>query len=114
MGSRARYALMLLAPLFASRSSASELSDLIEKAPRLPVGLVRLPIEVELGFPSSVTVGRDGLVYILHRGEASDPVIVASRQGTVLRSWGKGMYKILTASGLAWMAMYGLWMQPAR
>ena len=39
-------------------------------------------------------MGRDGAVYILQRDESADPVIVVSSEGRVLRSWGRGMFKI--------------------
>ena len=35
-----------------------------------------------------------GLIYVLHRCEKSDPVLVFNRQGKLVRSWGKGLYKI--------------------
>jgi hypothetical protein len=47
----------------------------------------------ELGMISSVAVDRNGLIYLLQRGEKADPVIVLDHDGRVLRSWGKGLYK---------------------
>jgi DNA-binding beta-propeller fold protein YncE len=47
-----------------------------------------------LGMVSSLAVDSKGLIYILQRGEKADPVIVADRDGHILRSWGKGLYKI--------------------
>jgi streptogramin lyase len=35
-----------------------------------------------------------GLIYELQRGDKADPVLVLDRDGRVLRSWGKGNYKI--------------------
>ena len=43
---------------------------------------------------SSVAVDRNGLIYVLQRGSDADPVIVVDRQGRVVRSWGRGLYKI--------------------
>jgi hypothetical protein len=48
----------------------------------------------ELGMISWVDVDRKGNIYLLQRGEKADPVVVIDRQGHVLRSWGKGLYKI--------------------
>jgi DNA-binding beta-propeller fold protein YncE len=39
-------------------------------------------------------MGRDGLIYVLQRGEKADPVLVVDAAGRVVRSWGAGMYKI--------------------
>lgn len=47
---------------------------------------------VELGMVSWVSSAPDGTVYLLQRGAQADPVIAIDRQGTVLRSWGKGLY----------------------
>jgi sugar lactone lactonase YvrE len=43
---------------------------------------------------SSVAVDRNGLIYVLQRGTDADPVIVVNREGRVVRSWGRGLYKI--------------------
>lgn len=43
---------------------------------------------------SSVAVDRNGLIYVLQRGADADPVIVLDREGRVVRSWGRGLYKI--------------------
>ena len=43
---------------------------------------------------SSVAVDSKGLIYILQRGSDADPVIVVDRQGRIVRSWGRGLYKI--------------------
>jgi len=36
----------------------------------------------------------NGTIYVLQRGENADPVLVVNRDGRIIRSWGKGMYKI--------------------
>jgi len=43
---------------------------------------------------SSVAVDPSRAIYLLQRGAKADPVIVADREGRILRSWGKGLYKI--------------------
>ena len=35
-----------------------------------------------------------GTIYVLQRGEKADPLLVLNRDGKILRSWGKGLYKI--------------------
>jgi DNA-binding beta-propeller fold protein YncE len=47
-----------------------------------------------LGMVSSVALDRNGTIYVLQRGDKADPVIAVDRQGRVLRSWGRGLYKI--------------------
>jgi DNA-binding beta-propeller fold protein YncE len=36
----------------------------------------------------------EGLIYILHRGDKADPLLVVDSSGKIVRSWGKGLYKI--------------------
>jgi hypothetical protein len=55
---------------------------------------IQLPANWELGRISAVAMGREGVAYVLQRGDKADPVIVVDRNGVVLRSWGKGMFKI--------------------
>ena len=43
---------------------------------------------------SSTAVDARGDIYLLQRGANADPVIVVDKQGRILRSWGKGLYKI--------------------
>lgn len=47
-----------------------------------------------MGTVSSVAAGRDGVIYILQRGDKADPVIAVNREGRVLRSWGRGMFTV--------------------
>lgn len=45
-----------------------------------------------LGMVSWVAADREGLTYLLQRGDKADPVIVLDRNGKIVRSWGKGLY----------------------
>ena len=95
---------LLLSPIFlgAQDSLADRLAPAaraaIAKAPTL--GLERAVVEVqvppnwELGRISAAAIGRDGSVFVLHRGAKADPVVVIDSNGRVLRSWGKGLFKI--------------------
>src|ERR1700676_3835717 len=66
--------------------------------PRLPVEQVplaaRTPDALSLGTVSSVASDRNGVVYVLQRGDKADPVIAINKEGRVLRSWGKGMFTV--------------------
>src|ERR1700679_1630408 len=67
-------------------------------APRLAVEQVpmagRIATSGSFGTVSSVAADRDGVIYVLQRGDKNDPVIAVDKEGRVLRSWGKGMYTV--------------------
>ena len=80
-------------------AQAAELRSLVAHAPRLAVERIAFKIQPpdsawEIGYPSSVAMDKNGEIYVLQRGEKADPVLVLNREGRVLRSWGKGMFKI--------------------
>lgn len=74
------------------------LRALLQAAPKLPLEASALAIRAPqqegwaLGMVSWVAADRNGLVYLLQRGDKADPVIVLDRTGRVVRSWGKGLY----------------------
>ena len=43
---------------------------------------------------SWIALDGKGNLYLLQRGEKADPVLAVDREGHLLRSWGKGQYKI--------------------
>jgi len=51
-----------------------------------------MPDGWKFGRVSAVTVDKQGEVYVFHRGDKADPLIVFDREGLYLRSWGKGMF----------------------
>lgn len=74
------------------------LRAMLQDAPKLP--MEQSPISVHapqqdgwaLGMVSWVAADRNGLTYLLQRGDKADPVVVLDRTGKVVRSWGKGLY----------------------
>ncbi len=67
-------------------------------APRLKLQRTVLAVQPPgpgwaMGMVSSVAVARDGVIYILQRGDKADPVIAVDSSGRILRSWGRGLYK---------------------
>ena len=68
----------------------------VRQAPLLPLEKVAVTIQLPPlgGRISAVAMGRNGEFYVLQRGDKADPVIVVDRNGRVLRSWGKGLFKI--------------------
>jgi DNA-binding beta-propeller fold protein YncE len=89
-------------------AQAAELRAMVQQAHRLPMRQSELKIQPPdadfgIGYPSSVAMARNGLIYVLQRSEEpgrppvrgkADPVIVVNREGKILRSWGKGLFKI--------------------
>jgi hypothetical protein len=73
---------------------ATDLRALIAATPRHAPGQAALVPALPIGTVSSVAVGRDGVIYILQRGDKADPVIAINRDGRVLRSWGRGMFTV--------------------
>ncbi len=71
---------------------------LLKELPTLP--MARVPVTVQgarqdgwaLGMVSWIAADRNGLVYLLQRGEKADPIVVLDQTGKVVRSWGKGMF----------------------
>lgn len=66
----------------------------IEASPRLPLERTEIRLAAPLGFPSAVALGPDHLLYILQRAPSLDPILVTDRAGKILRSWGRGLFKI--------------------
>ena len=87
-----------LSPEEKARAGA-ETRRAIQAAPKLPLTETELGIQLpttdaELGMVSWVALDGKGTIYLLHRGDKADPVIAADLQGRVLRSWGKGLFKL--------------------
>ena len=68
-------------------------------------GLLKYRVDIRFGedshtMPKGWTFGRvsavatdsRGQVFVFHRGETADPIIVFNAKGTYLRSWGRGMF----------------------
>src|SRR5688572_8288835 len=80
-------------------AQATALRAVVEKAPKAALNRVQIPLQPpaagwEIGYPSAVTMDDAGTIYILHRGDKADPVLVVNREGKIVRSWGKGLCKI--------------------
>jgi DNA-binding beta-propeller fold protein YncE len=82
-----------------------------QNAPDLPFEQVAVSAKManaaSLGTVSSVAADRNGIIYVLQRGDKLDPVIAVDREGRLLRSWGRGMFTVphsirLDADGNIW------------
>jgi len=83
----------------AQAKAAADLRARIEASPKLPFKSVHFAAQPpvaswESGFISWVAVDGKGVIYEIQRGDKADPVLVVDHEGKVLRSWGKGDYKI--------------------
>ena len=78
------------------RSDSDRLRDLIKTVPQLPLERVEIKVNpaVTLEGISAVTADKHGNIYVIHRPSTGDPVVVLDSRGNLLRSWGKGMFKI--------------------
>lgn len=79
--------------------AAATLRSMIESLPKLPFIATDFIVQPpnpdwETGMVSWVALDAKGTIYLLQRGEKADPVLVVDREGHILRSWGKGLYKI--------------------
>jgi hypothetical protein len=77
----------------------AKLRALIEASPKLQLEqtdlLIELPKGQELGMVSWLARdAKTGVTWLIQRGDKADPVIAVDKGGRVLRSFGKGLYKI--------------------
>ena len=80
-------------------AQAERFRALMRGAPQLALRFSEFPVQAPnagwaMEMVSSVAVEPSGAIYLLQRGSKADPVIVADRQGRILRTWGKGLFKI--------------------
>lgn len=80
-------------------AESAQFRSLMRSSPPLQLKLTEFAISApgsgwRIEMASSVAVDRTGLIYVLQRGTDADPVIVVNREGRVVRSWGRGLYKI--------------------
>ncbi|MHB1204359.1 MAG: peptidyl-alpha-hydroxyglycine alpha-amidating lyase family protein [Rhodospirillaceae bacterium] len=81
------------------QKTAADIRALVTPLPKLSVTRGDLALAPELaasmGMISSIAADpKSGVIYLLQRGANADPVIAVDRDGKLLRSWGKGLYKM--------------------
>ena len=83
-------------PLPAQDPGADLLRRLTKPLPLLRVDRVELKPIPSLTFEgiSAIATDAQGNIFVLHRPIDGDPIVVLDPKGRVLRSWGKGMFKI--------------------
>jgi len=67
------------------------LKSQLQHAPKLPLKQTTVK-GWTMGMVSWVASDRNGLIYLLQRGDKADPVIVLDQEGKIVRSWGRGLY----------------------
>lgn len=78
--------------------ASASLRRIVQGAPKLSLEGVELKVvpptdDWQLGSISWIAADRtSGRIYLFHRGDTVDPIVVVERDGRVLRSWGKGTY----------------------
>jgi sugar lactone lactonase YvrE len=87
------------AEIEARAQAAAKLRAMIEASPKLPLEqtdlVVTLPPGQELGMVS--WIARDPkteVTWLIQRGDKTDPIVAVDKNGRVLHSFGKGLYKI--------------------
>ncbi len=78
-------------------AQADALRAIVQRAARLPLHAAEVKPTPprdgwSMGMVSWVAADRQGLVYLLQRGDRADPIVVMNRDGKVVRSWGAGLY----------------------
>lgn len=100
-----------------SHGDSPDLQSLIAASPELPYQVTYLEAQPptpgwESGMVSWLALDKQGLIYEIQRGEEADPVLVLDRAGKVIRSWGRGEYKLphsirIDPDGNVWTADAG-------
>jgi hypothetical protein len=77
----------------------AQLKAMLQGARKLPYEANPINVHVPekegaLSLVSWIAADQKGLIYLIQRDPKIDPVIVVDRTGKVVRSWGKGMYKM--------------------
>ena len=87
---------LIVVSLLAQDADSDRLRDLTKTVPQLPVDRIELNVNPPLKLEgiSAVTADKRGNIYIIHRPVNGDPIVVVDPKGHLLRSWGKGMFKI--------------------
>ena len=95
-----RFVLFFVILAMAALSTAqTELPQTVRNSPQLHFQTSDLKVQPpqpgwRLGMVSWIAVDRQGLVYLLQRGDKADPIVVTDRNGRFVRSWGKGMFTL--------------------
>jgi len=89
--------IFLIATLAHSQAASSGgLRELLQSIPDLQLKVTEVQVSPPLILTgiSAVSADRDGHLYVIHRPETGDPIVELDRNGNLIRSWGKGLFKV--------------------
>ena len=88
--------LLMGIPIFAQDADSDMLRKLTAATPQISVIRREIKASPALTFEgiSAIAADKRGNLYIIHRPADGDPIVVLDSKGKILRSWGKGMFKI--------------------
>ncbi|MDX1393615.1 MAG: hypothetical protein R3195_04470 [Gemmatimonadota bacterium] len=80
----------------AAQEPEESLRARLAAAPRLPLERGEFVVDpsVSLEEVSAVSVDAEGNLFVLHRPQSGDPIVVLDPEGRLIRSWGSGMFAI--------------------
>jgi hypothetical protein len=78
---------------------ARQLREALQHVQKLPLHPQPFPFQTTsrewgVGNVSSVRVDAKGLIYVFQRGNQADPILAFEKDGRLVRSWGKGLFKV--------------------
>jgi DNA-binding beta-propeller fold protein YncE len=87
--------ILAVAPILAQDADSDRLRALTKAAPQLAVDRIELKVNPAMTLEgiSAVAGDQKGNIYVIHRPASGDPVVVVDQKGSLIRSWGKGMFK---------------------
>lgn len=99
---------ILISLSFALLAQPPDMRKLVSQSPRLPLERTEFTPQTPgpgwaIGYPTAVTMDAKNQIYVLQRGSepnrppvngTADPILVFSREGRLIRSWGKGLFQI--------------------
>lgn len=88
--------LCLITSYLPAQEGDNYLLELLKDVPQLSLEQIEVSVNYsqELVGISAVTADMSGNLYVLHRPETGDPIVVLDPQGNFIHSWGEGMFKI--------------------
>jgi DNA-binding beta-propeller fold protein YncE len=88
---------------------SERLRSLLKATPDLALESTEVSVDPSIALIgiSSVAADQQENLYVIHRPDAGDPIVVLDRSGHLLRSWGKGMFHVphsirIDAAGAVW------------
>ena len=91
------FLILLVAPWANGQATAvGGLRERLQSVPDLQLNVTEVQVSppIVLTGISAVSADRDGHLYVIHRPETGDPIVELDRNGHLIRSWGKDLFKV--------------------